>query len=482
MYRCIALLSLIGCTTEPKSESAGSGTGGTTHTTETTGTTDVAPPDDTAPADDTAPGTDSGATTDSGDSGSTTTAPCTLGLQVSLDTEVIASGETLHVGDAPSRAGATVATVTLHNPCEDDLRFLGHPDDWIAGDGFSLQSLPPVYLTPGESADLNVAFSPGDVGAATGTFSLPYDQEGSPFTATLSATATDPLTLVLVGEGGRASTTHDYGATWTTDTWTTLEGHTNAMRRGVCWGDGMFVAVGGSDDAYWWTSPDGDTWTAHVESGGAIGDCDYGDGQFVAFAGDLLTSPDGITWSVSPQAYDPNHLRAMTHGIDATGTHRWVGVGDGGRATVTLDGVSWSFDDTPIIEDVRYIDFGVGSAGPVWVAVGSSGTIATSTDGETWTNQTVASDVEWSGVVFGNDRFLAASGTVLYTSLDGYAWSLVGATNIIPIAHLGEMWIGADSAAAIHLSTDDGLSWTELRAADGGPGYAEAIFAEELVE
>ena len=39
-----------------------------------------------------------------------------------------------------------------------------------------------------------------------------------------------------------------------------------------------------------------------------------------------------------------------------------------------------------------------------------------------------------------------------------------------------------DGAAAIHLSTDDGLSWTELRAADGGPGYAEAIFAEELAE
>lgn len=415
-----------------------------------------------------------------GDSGDPTAAePCALGLQVSVDASELAPGEELHVGEAPSRAWDAVATVRLHNPCDENLRFLGHPDDWLSGAGFSLQSLPPVYLGPGESADIALSFTPGDAGAASGELALPYDQEGSPFTAPLTATATAPLTLVAVGEGRRVSTTHDYGTTWTTDAWDTLEGHTNAMQRGMCWGSRTFVAVGGSDASHWWTSADGDEWTAHVEAGGAIGDCDFGDGRFVAFAGDLLTSTDGQSWSVSPQPYSPDHLRAMAHGLDAAGTHRWVAVGDSGRVAVTLDGTSWSFDATPLSDSVRHVAHGVGTAGPVWVAVGSSGTVATSPDGESWTEQVVGSGADWSGVVFGGDRFLVGSGSALYTSFDGYSWSLVGASAVVPLAHLGQMWVGADAAAALFLSTDHGLTWSELRAPDGGPGYAAAAFAME---
>lgn len=437
---------------------------------------DSAAPDDTAAPEDTADTADSADPIDTGDSGLPT--PCTLGLQVRVDDTTISADDTLHVGEAPSRAWDTALTVTLHNPCDDDLRFLGHPDEWLTGSAFSLSTLPPVYLAPGDSADIELAFTPGDTGDYEGALSLPYDQEGSPFTAALSGTATTPLTLVAVGEGRRVSTTRDYGTTWSTDSWDTLDGHTNAMQRGMCYGAGTWVAVGGSDGSYWWTSTDGDTWQAHAEAGGAIGDCDYGDGQFVAFAGDLLTSTDGLSWSVSPQPYTPDHLRAMAHGVDATGTHRWVAVGDNGRVAVTLDGASWSSDANPVSDSIRYVDFGVGTAGPVWVAVGSNGTIATSPDGTSWTEQPVGTR-DWSGVVWGGDRFLAGNGITVYSSLDGYAWTLVNSAGVVPLTHLGSMWFAADQSAALYRSDDDGFSWTVLRDSDGGPGYSAARFALE---
>jgi aconitase B len=82
-------------------------------------------------------------------------------------------------------------------------------------------------------------------------------------------------------------------------------------------------------------------------------------------------------------------------------------------------------------------------------------------------------------VVFGGDRFLVGSGSTVYSSLDGYAWSLVNATAVVPLAHLGTMWFGGDASAALYQSTDDGFTWTELRASDGGPSYAAAAFAME---
>ena len=435
-------------------------------------TEDSAAPTDSGPAHDTADTGSGHGTADTGGSG-----PCTLGLSVSVDATPVENHTTLHVGDAPSRAWNAVATVTLHNPCEDNLRFLGHPDDWMDGTAFSLAGFPPVYLAPGQSAALELAFTPGETGDYTGTFTLPYDQLGSPFAIELSGTATEPLTLVAVGEGRRVSTTHDYGSTFTTDQWDTLVGHTDAMQRGMCYGAGTFVSVGGSEGAHWWTSTDGDTWTAREAAGGAIGDCAFGDGQFVAFAGDLLTSSDGTDWSVSPQPWVSDHLRALVFGTDATGTGRWVAIGDNGRAAVTLDGLTWDADSNPISDSVRYLDYGIGAAGPVWVAVGSNGTIATSPDGVSWTDQVVGS-ADWAGVVWGGDRFLAGSGSTLYSSGDGYVWSLVGASSVVPIAHLGSMWFGTAGSALLQ-STDDGLTWDTLREADGGPGYAAAEFAME---
>ncbi len=465
--RCTVGLVLLGaCGGEPSKGVPEAGGPGAVDSGEADGADGAAVPGDSGD-----PG-DSGEPEDSG-----APSPCTEGLQVELNGVVVDSSGHIPVGEAPSRAWVATAALTLTNLCDDQLRFLGHPDAWVTGEGFRLESLPPVALNPGESAVIELGFEPGAPGEVWGGLSLPHDQVGSPFAVGLSGVATDPLTLVLVGEGRRVSTTHDYGETWTTDTWETLAGHTNAMQRGMCWGADTFVAVGGSDGSYWWTSPDGDTWTAHVDAaGGAVGGCEHGGEQFVAFAGDLWSSTDGRTWTVSPQSYAPDHLRAMAFGMDVIGTGRWVAVGDNGRVAVTLDGSSWAVDANPLSASVRTVAWGDGSAGPVWVAVGTGGLVATSADGETWTEQVVGSGFDHAGVVWGGDRFLVANGAAVYSSADGYGWALENASGVVPLAHLGRMWFGADGAA-LYRSDDDGFSWVEVRPDDGGPGYSEATFA-----
>lgn len=427
-------------------------------------------------ATDTADTSEAADTTDTAD---TATEPCSEGLVVRLSGEEIDSE--VDLGESPARAWTVGVTLELHNPCDDDLRFLGHPDEWVSGAAFSLESLPPVRLSPGESASLSIAFSPGDPGLENGQLTLPYDQLGSPFDVSLRGTAGEPLPLVLAGEGRRVSTTPDYGATFSTDSWDTLEAHTNALQRGGCFGVGTFVTVGGDDSMRWWTSPDGDTWTAHVAAGSAIGDCAFGDGRFVAFASGLLTSADGIDWTHTPLDWVPDHLRAMAHGVDATGAHRFVAVGDNGRVAVTLDGTAWQSDANPVSDSLNEVGFGVGTAGPVWVAVGDSGVVATSPDGESWTEQVVGSGRGFSSVVYGDSQFLIGDGSALYGSLDGYSWSLVGASTVHPLAQLGQMWFGT-AGASIFRSDDAGLSWTELRPDDGGPGYATAMFARDSTE
>ncbi len=444
----------------------------TTHATSSTTEADTAPPDpiDTAPPDpvDTAPP----------DPIDTATPPCTAGLQARAADIDLASGQAVDLGEAPSRAGQRVLTLALTNPCEDDLRFLGHPDDWVSGESFGLGTLPPVVLEPGASADITVVFTPGAPGAATGTFRLPYDQQGSPYTLDLAATSGPPVAVVFAGEGRRVTTTADYGETWSTDTWDTLESHTNALQRAICYGAGTFVTVGGNDGAYWWTSPEGDAWTALSATGSPINACAFGDGRFFAVDGDLLTSTDGANWTRFSQPYATGHFRGMAYGSLASGTPVALAVGDGGRVAYTSDGETWAFDGTPVTSALQAVTWFSGTSGPVFVAVGAGGTIATSTDGERWVSQTVGSGLSFSAIAASADTLLVGNGSAVYGSPDGFAWSLVNASAVVPRINIGDLWFGT-AGNAIFRSEDNGFSWTEVHAADSGPTFLGAATANE---
>ncbi|MED5374655.1 MAG: hypothetical protein VX899_26795 [Myxococcota bacterium] len=413
-------------------------------------------PQDTQPQD-----SPSDSPADSGDTGAQT---CTLALEALVDAQPLDGSH--HLGSTAEKGEALTLSLTLHNPCAQRLRFLGHPDEWVLGEGFSLGTLPPVYLDPDASATLELHFQPGDAGEATGSFRLPYDLPSSPLELSLSATVDGPLTLVFVGDGRHVLTTHDYGASFSTDAYETTVAHGDSLQRGVCASPELFVSVGGNVDSRWWRSVDGDTWTAHSDpSGPVFAACAYGDGRFVAATSDApWTSTDGLSWSAGSGDYAGGHLRAMAF---SGGTY--VAVGDSGKVSATTDGSTWQIEHHLNVGDLG----AVAGHGQTFVAVGDGGTVVTSTDGaQTWSLLSVGS-ADLSGVVWAQDRFVAGGGGQLHSSLDGTTWSSVNAGPDRPVLAVGPQ-IFALSGASVLLSEDGGFSWTTLYTWTGGLGVSRA--------
>ncbi|MCB9554068.1 MAG: hypothetical protein H6705_19700 [Myxococcales bacterium] len=346
---------------------------------------------------------------------------------------------------------AVDVALTLRNTCARRLRFLGHPDEWLTGDGFALDRLPPIALDAGAETTLSLRFTPGAAGEAAGRLVLPYDRPGAPLAIELEATVARPRALVFVGDGRHVVATADYGESVAADTFETLEPHGDALQRGVCWGDGRFVAVGGNVDRRWWTSADGLAWTAHTAPGAPIAGCAFGGGRFVAAAGRPLSSPDGIEWlDGRDDGFDANHLRAITY---ADGL--FVAVGDGGRIATTRDGAGWERDDTVAVPGFTAV---VGGGGR-FVAVGVDGwTAASVDDGATWQLGRVAGAGRLGGVAYAGGRFVTGDGARVHDSADGVVWSPLNAADVMPRIGYGR-WIFGASGRALSRSADGGFSW-----------------------
>ncbi len=423
------------------------------------------PSDDTAPVGDDTGSADTADTDTEPQSDTADTSPpdpnCTDGIAASIGGSSV--GGSVDLGTGPLGAGMLSTELTLTNTCDVRLRFLGHPDDWLQGSGFSLDTLPPVFLEPGAQATLVLAHDAGTEGIATGHFELPHDQPGSPFAVDLGATVQAPLTIVWAGDGRHILTTPDYGATFPVDTWETLVAHGDELQRGICAGNGWFVSVGGNVDSRWWRSPDGIDWTAHSDpSGPVFASCAFGDGLFVAATPQApWTSTDGTTWTQGTGDYEGVHLRGMTF---ADGT--FVAVGDEGKITVTTDGQSWQHEHLLGGPGLRSA---AGHDG-TFVAVGDAGIVHTSTDsGVTWTTQTLASS---GSVVWAGDRFVTGSNPVS-SSPDGLVWSAVNDGPGSPSIAVGHQ-IFTSSGGAVNVSHDGGFSWTHLYDTLGGLGLGSA--------
>ena len=419
---------------------------------------------------------------DGGSDGADTAAPpCAEGLQISVlsadlsESTPLTNAGALALGPARAGTGDRSLTLSLHNPCASRLRFLGHPDDWVSGEGIALLDLPPVLLEPGDSAALRLGWTPGAEGARSGALSLPHDQTGSPFTQALTVETGPPLRLVLVGDGRRVSASADYGLSFAQDDWATLTAHTNDLQRGVCHGAAGFLAVGGSDTRSLWLSPTGTAWVPITDGPGWVGDCAFGEGVYVAAggAGLLARSDDGLSWT---RGGDPGgaHLRAVAYGAGV-----FVAVG-ADRRVVSDDGLNIDLDLSVPGASTDRVAFGETTDGhSIFVAVGAAGRVATSADrGQTWSEQTVGGGSGIDAVVFTGEAFVISDGSALYRSFDGYAWALLNASTVRPLAGLGgQVW--GSQGSALHRSEDGAFRWASLRADDGGPGYLDAALESE---
>jgi hypothetical protein len=267
-----------------------------------------------------------------------------------------------------------------------------------------------------------------------------------------------PQLKLFVAVGGTGNANQDRiitspdGITWTTSA------STYFAMRSVCWSPelGLFVVVGINGAANTniapfntstnsvITSPDGITWTIRTSAGPVgselfwLGVCWSPElGIFVAvaytdFAGlttnRVMTSSDGINWNLrtSPTAT----WYAVCWSPE---TRLFVAVSEGGSASImtSSDGINWTTRTSPVTNSWGSVCWSAELG--IFVAVGRSGTtttnLITSPDGINWTSRTSANNNQWLGVCWSAELgvFVAVAstgaGNRIMTSPNGINWT-----------------------------------------------------------
>jgi len=225
--------------------------------------------------------------------------------------------------------------------------------------------------------------------------------------------------------GDQAMTSPD-GINWTTRT----TPGSNDWRY-VTYGNGMFVAVaadGTGDQSMY--SPDGINWkSGNTPSVSQFWrSVAYGDGKFVATAitgtatSRVMTSSDGINWTLQTTPDVNNQWAGVAYGNGLFVAVAADGTGD--QVITSPDGITWTARDGAADSDW----FGIGYGNGLFVATGTD-TIMTSPDGITWTSRTAPSDSshQWHSVAYHDGLFVSVAktgtGNRVMTSPDGITWT-----------------------------------------------------------
>jgi hypothetical protein len=141
----------------------------------------------------------------------------------------------------------------------------------------------------------------------------------------------------------------------------------------------------------------------------AVGDYDYENEKIT-----ILLSSDGIKWE--PQEHETLiDLFAVTY---STALHIFVAAGDGEIIT-SPDGITWT--DQGI--STKWVYYGATCSDSIIVIVGKDGHIITSTDGETWVEKSTSGSNLYA-VIYNSNGFLAVgAGGVSRASTDGESWN-----------------------------------------------------------
>jgi hypothetical protein len=271
------------------------------------------------------------------------------------------------------------------------------------------------------------------------------------------------------------------GGTWTsTDGINWMQGDLGTNNFGpITFGNDMFVGVGN----YWisygegvetiFVSQDGANWFQAsmpvTITNVSIQSVTYANNIFVAVGSHILTSPDGINWTVRYTNSRP--LLTITfgrNGFVASGSG-----GTGGPGAILLnspDGINWTqYSSTATTANLNDVAFGnglfaaVGSGSYSSGGYSSGGTIiATSSDATTWTSHNFNGYGFLNRVIYGGNQFVAVgNGGTILTSTNGINWSSrnPGVTySLFDVAYGNGVYdvIGFNGI----LSSTNGINWT----------------------
>ena len=305
--------------------------------------------------------------------------PVNLALAAAAEAEPGTTNLTLHVDTGRTGRSFPLEVTVVAEP---SFTLSLNPTTLTVTQGQSAQTT--LTLTPqdGFSGEVSLSLLQQDGSAAPSGLTLSPTQVSvsgaDPVTQALTLTAASDLAagtyyLRLRGSAGTLEQTADFtltveeGASGGSDAsqWTVR----SAPLYDVTYGNGTFVAVGNSGAIL--TSPDGVSWTVrHPGIGDHLRGVTYGNGTFVVVgnSGAILTSPDGVSWTVQGSG-TWNVLYAVTYG---NGT--FVAVGEGGTLLTSPDGVNWTAQDSGTGNDLTGVTYGGGT----FVAVGRYGTLLTS--------------------------------------------------------------------------------------------------------
>lgn len=252
--------------------------------------------------------------------------------------------------------------------------------------------------------------------------------------------------------------------------WTHLQtGKEGETYRAVSFGNGRFVGVGSfgganiiastSDGMTWPTSSRDARYVSYLRGLG------FGKGMFLGLGGDpgavgasspfIMTSEDGQKWSDLTPISGKNMLRRVCFGND-----RFVAVGDRGRRAASPDGKEWT--DAPNVKAIdTLIDVTFGNG--VFVGVGLHGLRMSSEDGVKWSERVVGEEGEHiNSVIWTGERFAAVGQGATYLSPDGMKWERIPNTNAPLIAVYGQnQYIGCNWRGRI-LHSADAVAWNDV--------------------
>lgn len=246
-----------------------------------------------------------------------------------------------------------------------------------------------------------------------------------------------------------AATSTDHGVTWTSKTIS----QPFSSYADLIFANGLFVAlrddIGGGVVV---TSPDGATWTdsASLISLGLAGVA-FGAGLYVIVTSDSTgqgaqTSPDAMTWTTRTTPAPTSPANQVWQDV-CFGGGQFVAVGNFGdpfggsgfNVMTSPDGITWT---SRTIARKQYV--GVASGAGLYVACNQTdGTVATSPDGITWTQHVVADAANASRVRFIDSQFVlcvtnGSGQPAILTSPDGLAWT----TQSVPLDQLRDVAFG----------------------------------------
>ena len=249
-----------------------------------------------------------------------------------------------------------------------------------------------------------------------GVSSITVTKSGAGYSTTPALTILDSgarYVAIATGSGDNCYTTRAGIAA--TSAWTAGTGTGKTDLTALAYGNGVYVAVGGTNSAV--SSTTGSLWTGRTIptlGAGTYSSVAYGNGTFVAIATGSLetaTSANGNSWTAAG-----NMPSSSTWTSIAYGNGRFVAIASGTRnAAYSLDkGATWSLSQSQLPASATWtrISYGAG----LFFAVASGGTTAaTSPDGINWTLRAMPSSSNWStvhyGSINGNPLWVGASST-----------------------------------------------------------------------